>query len=170
VSQPFIGQITMFGGNFAPSSWAFCNGQLVPIAQNPALFSLLGTTYGGDGRINFALPDLRGRSPMHAGNGPGLSSRPLGQSGGSAEVSLSVSQIAAHNHGPRASGTGTTGTPSGAVLFAEGETVYGAAGDTVPTAAATIGDEGQGAVHQNRQPYQAVNFIIALQGVFPSRS
>jgi microcystin-dependent protein len=171
VSDPFVAEIRIFAGNFAPRGWAFCNGQVLPIAQNTALFSLLGTTYGGNGQTNFALPDLQGRFPMMPGQGPGLSLRDLGEQGGSETVTLLPSEIPSHNHTLRATTAGTTGTPSGAVIAAAtgGPLVYGAPGDPVPMADSTLGPAGSGQPHPNRQPYLALNFIIALQGIYPPR-
>jgi len=174
VADPFIGEIRMFGGNFAPRNFAFCDGQVLPIAQYTALFSLLGTYYGGDGRTTFALPDLRGRFPLHAGQGPGLSDRSQGARAGSPEVALSASQIPPHSHDLQASAAvGTTGSPGPGVLFAAppgGERVYGPAGDPLDTAPAMIGQSGGGLPHANRQPCLGLTFIIALQGVFPPRN
>jgi microcystin-dependent protein len=168
VADPFVGEIRMFGGNFAPRGWAFCNGQLLPLAQNTTLFSLLGTMYGGDGATSFALPDLRGRAPMHRGAGPGLTDRLQGASIGQAAVGLSPAQIPAHNHGPLRvhAGPATSGTPSSAKsLAASSSNIYGAASNLV-----AMGDSVGGTPHENRQPYQAVSFIIALQGIWPQRS
>jgi microcystin-dependent protein len=168
--EPFIGQIMMFGGNFAPRGWALCDGQLLDIASNQALFSILGTTYGGDGRTTFGLPDLRGRIAMHPGDGPGLPSYNLGQAGGT----VSHSQPPAHSHGvnvPASSAEGETGQPGGANLAA-GEfpaLPYGPGNDTSLGAFNTASSGLPGSVnHQN--PYRCVNFIIALQGTFPSRN
>ena len=171
---PFIGEIRMFGGTFAPNGYAFCNGQLLPIAQYTALFSLLGTFYGGDGSTNFAVPDLRGRFPLHAGQGPGLSDRIQGERSGSPEVSLSASQIPSHTHVLQASGApGTTGSPSASAVHAvpsAGESVYAPAGDPLDAAPEMVGQTGMNLPHANRQPYLGLNFIIALQGVYPSRN
>ena len=171
--EGFIGEIRMFGGNFAPRTWALCDGQLLPISQNPALFSILGTTYGGDGRTTFGLPDLRGRVPMHPGNGPGLSSRRLGEKGGSETNTLTVAQMPSHNHTVNAVKVdGNTNDPSGAypantkLLDKEYST------ETKDTAMnpAMINNTGGNQSINNIQPYNNVNFIICLQGVFPSRS
>jgi microcystin-dependent protein len=170
--EPFIGQIMMFGGNFAPRGWAFCDGQLLPISSNSALFSILGTTYGGDGRTTFALPDLRGRLAMHPGNGPGLSSYRLGQKGGAEDVTLNVNQIPSHNHSIRAANTGgddtdpTTGNGFGSA--SDDLYIEDAPGTTMPNGIMT--NTGGNQPHTNIQPFQCVNFIIALQGVYPSRS
>ena len=170
--DPFLGQIIMFGGNFAPRGWALCDGQLLPISQYSALFSILGTTYGGDGRTTFALPDMRGRVAVHAGNGPGLSDYRLGAKSGVETVTLTEAQIPNHTHGIRAANTGGDDTNP---LTANGFGVAGddlyiedAPGTTMPSALVT--PVGGSQSHTNIQPYQVVNFIIALQGTFPSRS
>lgn len=180
--DPFIGQIIMFGGNFAPRNWAFCNGQLLAISQNTALFSILGTIYGGDGRTTFALPDLRGRAPVHSGNGssgPGLSSRPLGSRGGSETNTLTTANMPSHNHNPQLraeSAPGSTGNPTNNLL---GVVVTGADVYAPPVPAAEVNMSSDGIVSNNvggnqainnMMPYQAVNYIIALFGIFPSRS
>ena len=172
MSDPFVAEIRIFAGNFAPRGWAFCNGQVLPISQNTALFSLLGTTYGGDGSSNFALPNLQDRFPMHPGVGPGLSPRSLGEQNGSATVTLLTSEIPSHSHALQAAAAGDTGTPSAAVVPAAtgGALVYGAPSDPVPMAGETLGQAGSSQPHQNRQPYLALSFIIALQGIFPPRS
>ena len=171
MSDPFVAEIRIFAGNFAPRGWAFCNGQVMPIAQNTALFSLLGTTYGGNGQNTFALPDLQGRFPMMPGQGPGLSLRDLGDQGRSATVTLLPSEIPKHGHALQATAAGTPGTPSGAVIAAAtgGPLVYGAPGDPVPMADPTLGAAGSNQPHPNRQPYLALSFIIALQGIYPPR-
>jgi microcystin-dependent protein len=180
MSDPFLGQITMFGGNFAPRSWALCDGQLLAISSNQALFSLLGTTYGGDGRVTFGLPDLRGRAPMHAGSGPGLSNRSLGSKAGQENVTLSSNQMPSHTHAmndPALKATANpanTTDPTGAALA-----IAPAYNDSEsPTTAMreesvehpVPGNAGGGASHTNVQPVQVINFIIALQGTFPSRN
>jgi microcystin-dependent protein len=176
MSEPFIGEIRMFGGNFAPRGWAFCDGQLLSIAQNTALFSLLGTTYGGNGQTTFALPDLRGRVPMHWGAGPGLTPRTLGESSGSETVTLLSSQMPAHNHAIGAhSGQGDTFSPEGAVNAAAVDAsqqplnIYSSSVNAT-MAAQTVGVAGGSQPHNNMQPFQCVSFIIALEGIFPSRS
>lgn len=172
MSEPFIGEIRMFAGNFAPRGWAFCNGQLMPINQNAALFSILGTTYGGDGRITFALPDLRGRVPIHAGQGAGLSSYPLGSRGGSEHVTLTTEQLPAHGHALLASdGEGDQRSPANHTLAVPEESpIYSASEPIVRMSNGAIAPTGNGQPHENRQPYLAVNYIIALVGIFPSRS
>lgn len=169
MSEPFIGQIVMFAGNFAPRSWAFCSGQILSIAQNTALFAILGTTYGGNGQTTFALPDLRGRVPMHFGQGPGLSNRNLGEMGGQETVTLLQTQMPQHSHQVAASSEdATTGKPGAAVPAAGG--AYAATSDGTTMSPSMIGPAGGGQPHGNIQPYTVVNFIIALLGVFPSRN
>jgi microcystin-dependent protein len=178
--EPFLGQISMFAGNFAPRGWAFCDGQLLSINQNQALFSILGTTYGGDGRTTFGLPDLRGRVPMHAGNGPGLTPRPLGQKSGTETNTLGVWQMPAHNHVIEGSVSvevnfddATTNEGSGATLGA-GSDIYNyaapEAGEAINGVKSTlaVANTGGNQPINNLQPYQTVNYIIALTGLFPS--
>ncbi len=169
--EPFLAQIIMFGGNFAPRGWAFCDGQLLPISSNQALFSLLGTTYGGDGRTTFALPDLRGRVAMHPGNGPGLTSRNLGQRGGSETNTLSTAQLPVHNHtfNLPAKEEGNADAPDAAFIAGDGTSSFGTTSDAT-MASATTNNTGSSQSVNNIQPYTCVNFIIALQGTFPSRS
>ena len=172
----FIGQIIMVGFDFPPRNWAQCNGQLLPIAQNTALFSILGLTYGGDGRSTFALPDLRGRAPMHQGTGPGLTPVVLGQPTGSETTILLSSQMPAHNHGGGAVTTtqncGDVGTSSAASTNFPGVTARPLYNDSptgnlglMPSVVA-----GGGQPHNNMQPYQVINFVIAMAGIFPSRT
>ncbi|HQU60560.1 MAG TPA: tail fiber protein [Saprospiraceae bacterium] len=173
--EPFLGMIVMFGGNFAPRSWAFCDGQLLSISANTALFSILGTTYGGDGRTTFGLPDLRGRTPMHPGDGPGLTSRRLGERGGEERHTLNLNEIPSHNHPASihvSNEDAHTTEPTGKVLSVSAANVYsGNAPDgAMAGSAASIGNAGGNQPHNNVQPFQCVNFIIALQGIFPSRS
>lgn len=171
MSEPFTAEIRIFAGNFAPRGWAFCDGQLLPISQNTALFALIGTTYGGDGRTTTALPNLQGRAPMHPGRGPGLTARRLGERTGSEISSLSEAQIPSHNHTlnslPLA---GNRNTPGGNV-FARSTTVtpYRPSGSLVDMASAAVPTVGGGQAHNNVQPFLAMNFIIALVGLFPSR-
>jgi len=176
MADQFVGEIRMFCGNFAPNGWAFCNGQLLPISQNTALFSLLGTNYGGDGRSTFALPDLQGAFPLHAGAsaGPGLTQRSTGQAGGSETVALTAAQMPAHGHTMEAVPGATGGTPDATVSLAptsNGSALYRASdGVWLNTASGDIGATGGGGAHVNLPPYLALNFIIALQGIFPARS
>jgi microcystin-dependent protein len=167
MAEPFIGSIILFAGNFAPRGWAFCAGQLLPIAQNTALFSILGTTYGGNGQTTFALPDLRGRAPIHPGQGPGLQSYDLGQVGGEETVTLGLTQIPAHQHQqPASNGEQDTNRPGNAVPARGG--VYAASSDGAaldPTSPA-----GGNQPHDNRSPYLALNYIIAIEGIYPSRN
>ena len=172
MSEPFIAEIRIFAGNFAPRSWAFCNGQLLPIAQNTALFSLIGTTYGGDGRSTTALPNLQGRAPMHPGRGPGLTSRRLGQRGGSEMVTLSEAQMPNHTHSLTAAlQLGETGTPSTntSLAFSRGANAYHDGTPDVSMADQALPNVGGSQPHNNMQPYLTMNFIIALQGLYPSR-
>ncbi len=176
MATPFIGEIIMFGGNFAPRGWAFCDGALLPISQNSALFSILGTTYGGDGRTTFGLPDLRGRVPMHAGNGPGLTNRRLGEKAGVENAELTENQIPSHTHLARCDktvGVGHANVAEGNVWANDAGTSSATYSSNTPDgdmASTAINNTGGGLAHTNMQPYQVVNFIIALQGVFPSRS
>lgn len=171
--EQFLGEIGIVAFNFAPRGWALCNGQLLPINQNQALFALLGTTYGGDGRTTFALPDLRSRIPLHFGQGPGLSSYSLGEVGGAEAVALTVAQLPRHSHAAQgASGAGSSSGPTGQVWAGSvlNDTPYRSGGvPTATMAAGAITATGGGQGHENRQPYLTLNFIIALVGVFPSR-
>ncbi len=173
MADQFIGEIRPFAGNFAPIGWALCNGQLLPIAQNTALFSLLGTQFGGNGQTTFALPNLQARFPMGQGQGPGLSERVMGEDTGSATVTMLAGEIPAHTHELRAALSPTTGTASAAVALAPaagGVPMYRAAGaNQRALAPESVGAAGGNQPHENRQPYLAVNFIIALQGIFPPR-
>ncbi|ADO76133.1 phage tail protein [Stigmatella aurantiaca] len=176
MAEPFLGEIRMFGGNFAPTGWAFCNGQILSIAQNQALFSLLGTTYGGNGQTTFALPDLRGRVPMHWGSGPGLTTRTLGEAAGTETVTLLQTQMPTHTHAATASAqpgnsTEPTGTFWAAAVDGNSQQVsaYGTQPSTTLNPQA-IGIAGGNQPHNNMQPYLCVTFIIALQGIYPSRN
>jgi microcystin-dependent protein len=176
MSEPFIAQIMMFGGNFAPRGWAFCSGQILSIAQNTALFSLLGTTYGGNGQTTFALPDLRGRVPIHPGTGPGLSPYDLGQVGGTEATTLLIANMPPHNHTATGainanSGAANDSIPTGNYLAESA--IYHSGTNTAMAAnsvAVNVGISGGGQPFNNIQPYTCVNFIIALEGIFPSRN
>jgi microcystin-dependent protein len=172
VSEPFIGEIKMVGFNFAPRGYAQCNGQILSIAQNTALFSLLGTTYGGNGQTTFALPDLRSRIPVHVGQGPGLSDYSLGQASGTETVTLSAGQLAPHGHTVNASTTATSKNPANNVPAVTGAGSSYAATPTPGTTmnAGMVTGGGSGQPHNNLQPYLCVNFVIALEGIFPSRN
>ena len=173
MADPFVAEIRIFGFNFAPKGWAFCNGQLLPISQNTALFSLLGTTYGGDGKSNFALPNLQGNAPMHPGQGPGLSLHDLGETGGTDTVTLLESEMPAHPHGMRASlDDANLAIPQPTRSLAKASAnLYSIsnAGGTGPLAFQGLTLAGGGLPHNNLQPYLTMNFCIALQGVFPAR-
>lgn len=168
--DPFVAEIRIFGFNFPPNGWAFCDGQILPLSQNTALFSLLGTTYGGDGRSTFALPDLQGRAPMFYGQGPGLSLRDLGETGGSETVSLLQSEIPTHQH--TLSGlndSGTQAAPDGALPAKAG--IYSTTdANPVNMSGSALAPAGGDQPHNNMQPYLVLNFCIALQGVYPPRS
>ncbi len=173
MSEPFIAEIRIFAGNFAPRGWAFCNGQLLPIAQNTALFSLIGTTYGGDGRTTTALPDLQGRAPMHPGTGPGLTNKRLGQTGGVDTVTLSEAQMPGHNHTPYGTTAPNNSEKPGGNTWGQHSTDDAYRETTVfnaPMHPDAIAASGGGQPHNNRQPYLTLNFIIALIGIYPSRS
>jgi microcystin-dependent protein len=170
--EPFLAEIIMFAGNFAPRGWALCDGQILPINQNQSLYSLLGTTYGGDGQTSFALPDLRGRAPIHVGSRSGPSYQ-LGQKGGAERVTLSKSEIPAHTHTGKlsvSSGSGEEANPSGQYIAS-----HQGAFKEEPTGANSlrglvIDDNGGGQPHNNMQPFGCLNYIIAIQGIFPSRN
>jgi microcystin-dependent protein len=171
MSDPFVAEIRMFAGNFAPTGWAMCNGQLLPISQNTALFSLLGTTYGGDGQSTFALPNLQGCSPMGHGQGPGLSLRDLGEMGGSTAVTLLESEIPAHVHTLQGATDDVNSlSPVGAMPGAAESVGLYRTGPNSTMAATALLVQGGSLPHNNRQPYLSLTFIIALQGVFPPRS
>jgi microcystin-dependent protein len=174
--DPFIGEIRMFAGNFAPRGWALCDGQILPISGNDALFSLLGTTYGGDGRTTFALPDLRGRAPIHAGTGPGLSHRILGQKGGEETVPLTINHLPSHTHTAQLNADSTVATsdkPQSALPARNAGSTpqYGTTPNTTLNGSSiSINSAGGNLAHQNMQPYITINYIIALQGIYPSRN
>ncbi len=179
MTQPYLGEVRMFGGNYAPRNWAMCNGQILPIQQNSALFSLLGTTYGGNGVSTFQLPNLQSRIAIGQGNGPSLTPRVIGEIGGEEQVSINVQTMPQHNHMFLASTATSTATkiannvvlgqaPSNGGLYAQNT------GTPPPTvgimAAQTLGNAGQSVSHNNIMPYQCVTFMIALSGIFPSRN
>lgn len=169
MSEPFLGEIRMFAGNFPPRGWAKCDGQLMAISQNDALFALLGTTYGGDGTTTFALPDLRSRIPLHQGTGPGLSNYVLGQAAGTETVTLTSTQIPQHTHLMNAANA-TTNSPANAAFGSNGLAIY-----KVPPAGATmaaniIQNAGGNQPHENEMPFLVLTFIIALEGIFPSQN
>lgn len=172
MSEPFVGEIRMFAGNFAPRGWAFCDGQLLSVSQNDALFSLLGTIYGGDGRTTFGLPDLRGRIPVHAGTGPGLSPRALGAKAGAEETTLTVNQLPSHSHGPvQANSQAAADTrPGGDVNASTSVDVYINDAADLNMNSGAVTSIGGSRSHTNLQPFLCVHFIIALVGIYPSRS
>jgi microcystin-dependent protein len=172
MSDPFVAEIRMFGFNFAPKGWAACNGQLLPISQNTALFSLLGTNFGGDGKVTFGLPNLGDRFALGVGQGPGLTTRDVGEVGGSSSVSLIGTEMPAHSHALLAGASAQTDSPAGAALAppAAGALAYRIPGSQVAMAADSTGAAGSGQPHENMPPYLAVNFCIAMQGIFPPRS
>lgn len=170
MSEPFLAEIRMVGFNFAPRGWAYLDGQILPINQNQSLYSLLGTTYGGDGRTSFALPDLRGRTPLHRGDG-----HTLGQASGAEQINLTAAEIPAHTHAAKASSqTGNNPVPTGNLLAAERDPEFAyrdpEAANTTALRSGTVTNAGGGQGHNNMQPYLAVSFCIALQGLFPSRN
>ena len=175
MANPFVAEIRIFAGNFPPRGWAFCNGQIMSISQNTALFSLLGTTYGGNGTSNFALPNLQGMAPMHQGNGPGLTPRVLGETGGESSVTLLATQVPSHNHTYNCgSGSkGETNTLAGQVNCDEAAgttSIYATTTDGSVMGPAAVQTLATSQPHENMQPYQCLTFIIALQGIFPARN
>lgn len=172
MADPFVAEIRIFSFNFAPRGWAFCNGQILPLSQNTALFSLLGTTYGGNGMSNFALPDLQGNVPMHPGQGPGLSLHDLGETGGSETVTLLESEIPAHSHTLSVAGLNSQSTNPTNTVLGRGNPVkvYASGGSQVAMGTNSIAPSGGGSPHNNMMPYLTMSFCIALQGVFPPRS
>lgn len=169
MSEPFLAEVKIVGFNFAPRGWAFCDGQILPINQNQSLYSLLGTTYGGDGRTSFALPDLRSRTPIHKGD-----THPLGQKGGAESITLTAAQIAAHEHAAHASAAEANGNNvEGADVLADALTplyIEPTAANAVSLHSGTIGNTGGGQAHDNMQPYTTLSYCIALMGLFPSRN
>jgi microcystin-dependent protein len=171
MSEPFYGEIKMFAGTFAPRGYAFCDGQLLAISQYDALFSLLGTTYGGDGRTTFGLPDLRGRVAIHQGQGPGLTNRVMGQRGGTERASVNVAQLPVHGHRLQASATGADDTqPAGKLLAKATADIYLEEDPDQNMASEAISQTGGGQTHGNLQPTLCINYIIALIGIYPSRT
>jgi microcystin-dependent protein len=172
VAEPLLGSLMLFAGNFAPRGWAFCNGQLLPISQNSALFSLLGTQYGGDGRTTFALPDLRGRVPIGPGQGAGLSNYQVGQKTGFEETTLTAANLPSHTHTLNASSSpGTSSSPNGNLpaVNRDGILHYGSSAD-VTMSSASVANTGGGQPINNVQPVLGIHYCIALQGIYPSRS
>jgi microcystin-dependent protein len=181
MSSPFVAEIRIFGFNFPPKGWAFCAGQILPISQNTALFSLLGTTYGGDGKSTFALPNLEGNAPMHPGQGPGLSLHDLGETGGSTSVTLLQTEMPSHNHAFQANAaTATNASPANAVYmkghYNDGQghqgqvDLYTTIAPTTALNPAVLSIAGGNQPHNNMQPYLTLNFCIALQGIYPPRT
>lgn len=179
-ADPFIGEISMFAGPYAPQGWAFCDGGILSIAEHTALFAIIGTTYGGDGVRNFALPDLRGRAPVHKGRGPGAPDIRLGEMGGESAHTLTTNELPGHTHAATgkiaaSSAAGSSNSPANAfpAVSASRDVQYATTADTQMNANAsqvTVASTGGSAPHNNMQPYLGINFIIALQGLFPSRS
>ncbi|HAV35431.1 MAG TPA: phage tail protein [Massilia sp.] len=173
MSDPFLAEIRIFATDWAPQGWAQCNGQLMPVVQNTALFSLLGTMYGGDGKTNFALPNLQRRVPLQSGLGPGLSSHVVGEMGGSATVTLLQNQMPMHTHQlMHSGGTASAATPDPSLALARTASaqLYTTTGTATPATPQALGPAGASTPHNNMQPYLALNFCIALQGIFPPRS
>ena len=175
MGQPFVGEIRMFGGNFAPAGWMTCDGQLLPISQYDTLFTLIGTTYGGDGQETFALPDLHGRVPIHNGTSPvSGSSYTIGETGGSQTVTLTTQQLPSHNHAVTATTTGQTLSPLNAIpaqslSTQSGTAIFDANAPAVNLTANTVGIGGGSQPHENMQPFLAITFIIAMFGIFPNQ-
>jgi microcystin-dependent protein len=167
MAQPYVGEIRMFAGNFAPAGWMFCEGQLLPISENETLFQLIGTTYGGDGQSTFALPDLRGRIPLHFGNG-----FILAETGGSEEITLTAQQIPSHSHVVVASSASATSQAPGNLLLAgtQASTYFNLADNPTTMSPLSIGATGGSQPHSNFQPYLCIDFIISLFGIFPSQT
>lgn len=172
MSSPFVGEIRIFAGNFAPAGWMVCNGAIVPISENETLFNLIGTTYGGDGQSTFALPDLRGRVPIHRGQGPGLSNHVIGELGGSETVTLTTANMPAHRHVLMASSVVSNGSAGRAGVLAATSAVnmYGSDVPTVQMAAQAVSALGGAQPHENMAPFVGINYIISLFGIFPSQA
>ena len=169
MAQPYVGEIRMFAGNFPPAGWMFCEGQLLPISENETLFQLIGTTYGGDGQETFALPDLRGRVPLHRGHGPGLSPRALAESGGDPNVMLTQSELPMHSHAPRCAEGSSQSGPEDALWSGSGraQNAYAPTTDNTLMSPRCVEFVGGNAAHNNMQPYLALSYIVALEGSFP---
>jgi microcystin-dependent protein len=172
MSQPYVGEIRMFGGNFAPSGWAFCDGQLMQISENDTLFNLIGTTYGGDGQETFALPDLQGRLPMHAGQGPGLSNYQIGEKAGVETVTLTTQQNPTHTHAVVVSGDLANSNSPNNSMLAQSTQILLYTQDTASKfmAPSALSPVGGSQPHENMQPFLVISFIISLFGVYPSQS
>jgi microcystin-dependent protein len=172
--EPYVGEIRSFAGNFAPEGWALCSGQLLEISGYSALYSLLGTTYGGDGVRSFALPDLRGRALVHQGQGAGLSNYQIGQRGGAESVAVTAAELPAHSHEMSGSSAASTSPNAGTTLTLgatpSGEPIYAPGPGTVDLSPQAVTNTGGGQAHQNCQPYLALSYIIALAGIYPQRS
>jgi len=173
MSEPFLAEVRMVGFNFAPRGWAFCDGQILPVNQHQSLYSLLGTTYGGDGRTSFALPDLRGRTPIHVGRSNGGAHHALGEKSGEETHTLSQGEMPQHTHslqGTNTEDTSQSDNPADHVMARSVQQTYAGFGTAAGFGAGSVGDTGGGQAHENMQPFLAVNFCIALQGLFPSRN
>jgi microcystin-dependent protein len=172
MADPYIGEVRLFAGNFAPQGWALCQGLLLSIVENEALFTLIGTTYGGDGQTTFGLPDLQGRVPIHQGTGAGLSTRFIGERAGTESVTVTTSQMPAHNHplGATSAAAQAAAVPSGSVLAATPVSLYGAGAATAPMASTALAATGGAQPHENMAPFAVMNYIIALFGIYPSQS
>jgi microcystin-dependent protein len=172
MADPYVGEIRLFAGNFAPSGWLLCRGQTLPIADYEALFTLIGTTYGGDGQSTFQVPDLQGRVPMHQGTGGGLSTRTMGERGGVETVTLTAAQLPAHNHALVATSGAAqaAAVPGGSVLAATSVNMYGTGTPNAAMAATALATTGGAMPHENMAPFTVMNYIIALYGIYPSQS
>lgn len=169
MAEPFLAEIRLFAGSYAPRGWAFCNGQLLPVLQNISLFSLLGTVYGGNGSTTFGLPDLRGRVPVHPGQGAGLASRRLGDRGGKASVALTAAELPVHTHALHAVPEDGNSSKIAGNGIGQGNDVYGPPNHLLELRGDALGETGAGQAHDNMQPYLALQFIIAVAGRFPTR-
>lgn len=174
MSEPYVGEIRVFAGSFAPRDWAFCNGQLLRINNHAALFSVIGVQYGGDGKTTFALPNLQGLAPVHQGQGHGLTNRHIGETGGVSKVSLTLSEMPTHTHMPNTTAAPTTNDPTGAIWSntsgRTGTPVYSTTSDGAQLSDQAIGLTGNNEAHNNRQPFLGLTFIICLNGIYPPRS